>query len=102
MESRPVIAHSEYTATRLVVTMHMMSDLAIFTIVAGLVTLFILVELACAVLPLLIVVTMVAPEERRALAELIAATDRSRRLRLWRALRLAVLARRARPGVPGQ
>jgi hypothetical protein len=78
--------------------MHMTSDLVIFAIVAALVALFIVVELASAVLPLLIVVTMVAPEERAALAQLIAATDRSRKLRLWRALRLAVLAQRS--GMP--
>ena len=72
-----------------------MTGLAIFAIVAGLVLLLILAELIAAVVPLIIVVTMVPPEEREALAELLAAADSSRRLRLWRALRVAALARRA-------
>jgi hypothetical protein len=59
-------------------------------------------ELLAAVLPLLVLVLLVPPEERAELAALVAATDSSRRLRLWPALRVAVLARRARAGrLPG-
>src|SRR4051812_41455731 len=63
--------------------------------VAVLVFLVVATELIAAVLPLLIVVLLVPPEERHGLAELLAATDSSRRLRLWPALRAAVKARRA-------
>ncbi len=72
-----------------------MDGLVIVLVVAGLVGLVVLVELAAAVLPILIVVTLVPPEERSGVAELIAAADSSRRLRLWPALRVAVDARRA-------
>jgi hypothetical protein len=51
------------------------------------------VELLAAVLPLLVVLAFVPPNERPALVEVMAATDGSRRLRLWSALRL-VMARR--------
>jgi len=51
-------------------------------------------EAIAAVLPLLIVLTLVPPQERGAVAELLAAVDSSRRLRLWPALRAAVAARR--------
>jgi hypothetical protein len=53
-----------------------------------------LTELAAAVLPILIVILLVPPEERADLATVIAAADSSHRLRLWRALRTAVAARR--------
>jgi putative exporter of polyketide antibiotics len=69
----------------------------IFTVLCAVVTLvilFIFAELAAAVLPILIVLALVPPEERRGLAELIAAADSSTRLRLWSALRVAVRARR--------
>jgi len=62
------------------------------------VLLIIFTELLTAVLPIIIVLAVVPPEERHGLAELIAACDSSRRLRLWPALRVAVLARRARQG----
>lgn len=71
-----------------------MNELAILVAVAVLVMLFVLAEIAAAVLPLIIVLTMVPPEQRQSLAELIAACDSSRRLRLWPALRTAVKARR--------
>ena len=71
-----------------------MSSLAVVATVAGLVFLVIVVELIAAIVPLIIVVTLVPPAEREALAQLLAAADSSRRLRLWRALRLAVVARR--------
>lgn len=71
-----------------------MSSLAVFATVAALLFLFIVVELVAAIAPLIIVVTLVPPEEREGLAQLLAAADSSRRLRLWRALRLAVAARR--------
>ena len=64
--------------------------LAIFVV-----ALFILTELISSALPVLIIAMMVPPEERHGLAELVAAADSRRRLRLWRALRLAVKARRA-------
>jgi hypothetical protein len=55
-------------------------------------------EVAAAVLPLLIVVTLVPSHERTAVAEMLAAIDSSRRLRLWPALRVAVAARRSAIG----
>jgi hypothetical protein len=64
--------------------------------VAGVVMLCVLTELAAAVLPMIIILVAVPPEDRRALAELIAAADSSRRLRLWPALNVAVRARRQR------
>lgn len=71
-----------------------MTQIAVLAAVAALVMLFVLAEIAAAVLPLIIVVTMVPPEERHQLAQLIAACDSSRRLRIWPALRVAVKARR--------
>ena len=62
--------------------------------VGAFVGLVVVVELAAAVLPLVIILTFVPPGERAALTELIAATDSSRRLRIGRALRLAVEMRR--------
>lgn len=71
-----------------------MSYYVMFAIVAGLVMLFLLTEIVNAVLPVLIVITMVPPDERDGLAKVLAACDSSARLRVWRALRLAVKARR--------
>jgi hypothetical protein len=71
-----------------------MNELAVLTAVAGLVMLFVLAEIAAAVLPLIIVLTLVPPEQRDALARVLAACDSSRRLRIWAALRAAVRARR--------
>ena len=71
-----------------------MNEFAVVAAVAVLVMLFVIAEIAAAVLPLIIVVALVPPEERHGLAELLAATDSSRRLRLWPALRVAVAARR--------
>ena len=71
-----------------------MSDFAVLAAVAVLVGLFVLVEVAAAVLPLIIVMTLVPAAERRDLAAVLAATDSSRKLRLWPALRLAVRARK--------
>ena len=71
-----------------------MSTLLIAGIVAGLIVLIVLTELASATLPLLVVITLVPPDERQQLAELIATLDRRRRLRLWPALRAGVAARR--------
>jgi hypothetical protein len=51
-------------------------------------------EVLAAVLPLVIVLTFVPPEQRDPLARLLAACDSSRRLRFWPALRVAVRARR--------
>jgi hypothetical protein len=71
-----------------------MNEFAVLAAVAALVLLFVLAEVIAAVLPLIIVVTLVPPEQRRELAELLAACDSSRRLRIWPALRAAVRARR--------
>jgi hypothetical protein len=74
-----------------------MDNIAVLVVVAAIVLLVVVfVELAAAVLPMVIVLTLVPPEERRGLAELIAATDSSRKLRVWPALRVAVKARRRR------
>lgn len=70
-------------------------DYVLVPLVVAVVILFVvIVELVAAVLPMLIVITLVPPEERQGLAEVIAAIDSSRRLRLWRALRASVVARR--------
>lgn len=61
---------------------------------ATIVILLVLTEITSAVLPIVIVLLFVPPHERADLARLIAACDSSRRLRLWPALRVAVLARR--------
>jgi hypothetical protein len=74
-----------------------MTTLAVIGITALLIIVVVLSELAAATLPILVVVALVPHEERRQLAELIAAVDSRRRLRLWPALRTAVAARRARP-----
>jgi hypothetical protein len=70
------------------------NSLAVPATVAAVVVLLVVTELLTAVLPLIIVLVMVPPEERHGVAELLAAADSSRRLRFWRALRVAVLARR--------
>jgi hypothetical protein len=71
-----------------------MNEFAVLAAVAALVMLFLLIEVASAVLPLIIVLTLVPPGERQELANLIAACDSSHKLRIWPALRLAVEARR--------
>jgi hypothetical protein len=53
----------------------------------------VMVELVAAVLPLVVVLVWVPPEERPALAAVMTATRGSRRLTVWSALRL-VAARR--------
>jgi hypothetical protein len=66
-----------------------------FVIVAvGVLAVLILTELIAAALPVVIVIAMVPPEEREGLARLLATCDSSRKLRLWRTLRLAVRVRR--------
>lgn len=72
-----------------------MTGLAVVAAVAAVVLVVAVMEVLAAVLPLVIVVTLVPHEERPALAELLAAADSSRRLRLWPALRCAVSARRS-------
>jgi hypothetical protein len=80
-----------------------MRELLVVAIVGVLVLVVALTEIAAATLPVLIVVLLVPPEERAGLAEVIAAADSSHRLRLWRALRMAVAARRAaRSGCPAK
>jgi hypothetical protein len=74
-----------------------MNGLVVLTVVSAVVIIIVLLELAAATLPLLIVLTLVPPHERAQLAELLAACDSSRRLRLWPALRAAVAARRGSP-----
>ena len=66
------------------------------------IALFVVTELAVAVLPLVVVVTFIPPEERHGVAEVLAAADSRRRLRLWPALRVAVEARRAALGGQGR
>lgn len=73
-----------------------MSTLVAVGIVGLVIVLVGLTELLAAALPLLLVITMVPHQERAQLAELIAAVDQSRRLRLWPALRAAIAARRCR------
>lgn len=63
--------------------------IAIFTLMV-----LVLTELVAAVLPMAIVLAVIPPEERDAVARLLAACDSSRKLRLWPALRVAVRARR--------
>lgn len=64
-------------------------------LVMAFIALIVLVELLASVLPLLVVLTWVPPEDRSALAAVMAAADHSRRLTFWSALRL-VIARRER------
>ena len=71
-----------------------MNQFAVLAAVATLVALFVLAEIAAAVLPLILVVALVPPEQRQELASVLAACDSSRRLRMWPALRAAVEARR--------
>src|SRR4029453_6909613 len=71
-----------------------MNEFAVLAAVAALVMLFLLIEVASGVLPLIIVLALVPPGERQELANLIAACDSSHKLRIWPALRLAVGARR--------
>ncbi|WP_305786814.1 hypothetical protein [Symbioplanes lichenis] len=71
-----------------------MSDLAVIGLVAAVLMFIVLIELLSAAVPLLIVVTLVPPAERPALADCLAAADSRRRLRLWPALRAAAEARR--------
>lgn len=71
-----------------------MNEQVVIIAVAATVLLFAGTEILAAVLPILVVVILVPPHERAALADLIAATDRSRKLRLWSALRVSVGARR--------
>lgn len=73
-----------------------MGDMLIFVLALSvLVVLVLVVELLAATVPMLIVITMVPPEEREALARVLAAADSSRRLRLWPALRAAIAGREA-------
>ena len=78
-----------------------MSTFAVVGIVAALIFLVVLTEVVAATLPLLMVIALVPHEERRQLAELIAAVDGRRRLHLWPALRTAVATRRRGHPVPG-
>lgn len=77
-----------------------MTDFAVLAAVAALVMLFVLAEIVAAVLPVIIVVTLVPPAEREGLAKVIAACDSSSKLRVWSALRVAVRARRAQRREP--
>jgi putative exporter of polyketide antibiotics len=77
-----------------------MSYVVVFAVIT-VIFLCVTVELVAAALPILIVITMVPPEQRGGLAELLAAADSSRRLRLWTALRVAVKARRLSGRSPG-
>jgi hypothetical protein len=70
-------------------------DFLTLGMVFGLLAALLLTELVAAIAPVLIVVFFVPPDERPALAAVIAAADSRPRLRVWRALRVAVVARRA-------
>jgi hypothetical protein len=72
-----------------------METMVLSIIVIAVVVIVALVELAAAVLPILVVVLLVPADQRADLARVLAAADSSRRLRLWRALRVAVVARRS-------
>jgi hypothetical protein len=72
-----------------------MSSFAVLITIAALIAIIAVVELVSAVLPILIVIALVPPEDRHGLAEVIAAADGSRKLRIWPALRAAVKARRS-------
>ncbi|GAA1891939.1 hypothetical protein [Asanoa iriomotensis] len=65
-----------------------MTDIALIAAVAAFVGLVVVVELAAAVLPLVIILTCVPPSERRVLVELVTATGGGGRLRVGRVLRL--------------
>lgn len=54
----------------------------------------VITEVVVAIVPLLLVLALVPRDERRELAEVLAALDSRRRLRLWPTLRYAVNARR--------
>jgi hypothetical protein len=71
-----------------------MNGFVVAAVIAVLIMLVVLSEIAAATLPLVIIMTLVPPDQRHGLAELIAAADSSRRLRLWPALRVSVAARR--------
>lgn len=71
-----------------------MNETLVLSAIVVFLALFLATEIASAALPLILIVALVPPEERPALAQLIAATDSSWKLRLWPALRLAVRARR--------
>ncbi|MFG1609975.1 hypothetical protein [Actinoplanes sp. NPDC049265] len=76
-----------------------MNEFTVLCAVVALVGLFVTMEIVSAVLPLVLVITLVPPGDRAGLAQVIAAADSSRKLRLWSALRVAVAARgRTRSG----
>lgn len=68
---------------------------AVVLVVAATLLLCVVLEFATAVLPLVLVIALVKPEDRPALADVLAAADSARRLLLWPELRRAVAARRA-------
>lgn len=70
--------------------------LIVIVAIALVVVLCVTAELLSAVVPLLLVIAFVAPEDRPALAAVLAAADSSHRLRFWPALQAAVAARRLR------
>ncbi|MFI1995553.1 hypothetical protein [Actinoplanes sp. NPDC020271] len=87
-----------------------MSAVALIGPVAAIIVFFLVTELLLAILPLLLVITLVPPHERPDLAAVLAAADKSPRWRFWAELRTAVAARRraqagrystsGRPGPP--
>jgi putative exporter of polyketide antibiotics len=68
----------------------------VFVAALGCLAFIVVSEIVVAVLPLVLVIALVPREERRDLAELLAAADSRRRLRLWPALRIAAASRRRR------
>jgi hypothetical protein len=72
-----------------------MNQISVLAAVSALVMLFVLTEVAAAAVPLILVLALVPPEQRRDLAGVLAAIDSSPKLRLWSALRVAAARRRA-------
>ena len=79
-----------------------MNEFAILAAVAVLVVLLVFSEIVAAVLPIAIIVACVPPDERDALARVVAWCDSFSRLRRWPGLRLAVKARRRERGMLNQ
>ncbi|MEV4623534.1 hypothetical protein AB0J74_33105 [Asanoa sp. NPDC049573] len=71
-----------------------MEHIALIATVGSFIGFVVLVELAAAVLPVVIILAFVPPHERAGLAELVGAADGSRRLRVGQALWIAMVARR--------
>lgn len=71
-----------------------MDDYLIVLLITALVLIVVSLEIMAAVLPILIIVIMVPPEDRAALAHLIAVTGGTNRFGLGSAVHTAMVARR--------